>query len=188
MAFVKVIKPLQGALDPALSWGRGLVTQAWILVSCPAIHTPWQRTSGGFDLKHLVSNTFLVWNVRGATKSQNTQFYIAMSSKFKDFILRFAIFVRKSELCASALCCFKDWATKNLLISKFKRFASLHEKMMSPAILARVWRIKSGSLPLLSLMTDALMVREHCWLLEGKATQQIKQQIEKGLIMAFTAQ
>ena len=30
-----------------------------------------------------------------------------------------------------------------------------------------------------SLGTDALMVREHCWLVEGKATRQIKQQIEE---------
>ena len=90
----------------------------------------------------------------------------------------FAIFVRKRELCASALCCFKEWATTNLLTSKFRRFASLREGRMSPAVLAQVWWLKSGSLPPLSLATDASMVRKHCWLLEGKATQQIEQQIE----------
>ena len=48
------------------------------------------------------------------------------------------------------------------------------------------WRIcfsqsrgqKWGSLPLLSLVPDALRVRKHCWLLQGKATQQIEQQAE----------
>ena len=35
------------------------------------------------------------------------------------------------------------------------------------------------SLPLLSLVTDASMVRERCSLVEGKSTQQIEQQIEK---------
>ena len=65
------------------------------------------------------------------------------------------------------------------LWTKFRWFASLHEGRMSPALLAQVWWLKSGSLPLLSIATDASMVRERCWLLEGRATQQIKQQIEK---------
>ena len=46
------------------------------------------------------------------------------------------------------------------------------------------WRQKWGSLPLLSLVTDASMVMKRCWLLEGKATQLIKQQAE---IVAFLA-
>ena len=43
---------------------------------------------------------------------------------------------------------------------------------------SQCWGQKSGSLPLLSLATDALIVRKCCWLLEGKATQPIKQQEE----------
>ena len=46
------------------------------------------------------------------------------------------------------------------------------------------WRQKWGSLPLLSLVTDVSMVTKRCWLLEGKATQLIKQQAE---IVAFLA-
>ena len=64
------------------------------------------------------------------------------------------------------------------LWTKFRWFASLHEGRMSPAILAQVWWLKSGSLPLLSLATDASMVRERYWLLQGEATQQNKQKIE----------
>ena len=33
-----------------------------------------------------------------------------------DFIPGFAIFVRKRELCSSALCSCKDWATTNLYL------------------------------------------------------------------------
>ena len=57
-------------------------------------------------------------------------------------------------------------------------WSSLCKGRMSPAVLAQVWRLKSGSLLLISLVTDASIVNEHCWLCEGKATQQIKQQIE----------
>ena len=38
--------------------------------------------------------------------------------------------------------------------------------------------MKSGSLLLLSLASDASMVRERCWVLEGKATPQIEQETE----------
>ena len=44
--------------------------------------------------------------------------------------------------------------------------------------IAQGWQLKSESLLLLSLETDTSMVRERCWLLHGKATQQIKQQTE----------
>ena len=54
-----------------------------------------------------------------------------------EFILRFAIFVQKRELCASALCLFKDWATTNLFANKLRQFASLHEGRMSLAVLAK---------------------------------------------------
>ena len=40
--------------------------------------------------------------------------------------------------CASAPSCFKDWATTNLLTTKFRRFASLREGRMSPAVSAQV--------------------------------------------------
>ena len=54
-----------------------------------------------------------------------------------DFIPRFAIFVQKRELCASALYSFKDWATTNLLANKFRQFASLCEGRISPAVVAQ---------------------------------------------------
>ena len=53
--------------------------------------------------------------------------------------------------------------------------------MWGKDVLAQVWWLKSRSLPLLSLVTDASMVRERCWLFEREATQQIDQQIEKTL-------
>ena len=55
-----------------------------------------------------------------------------------DFILKFAIFVRKQELYASALCSFKDWATTNQLMEKVSRFASLREERMLLAVLVKV--------------------------------------------------
>ena len=55
---------------------------------------------------------------------------------------------------------------------------SLCEERMSSASLAHGWWLKSGCLLLLSLATDTSIVRECCWLLEGKATQQIEQQIK----------
>ena len=64
-----------------------------------------------------------------------------MSSKFKmapQFILRFAIFVRKIEICASVLGSFKDWATRKLLTNEFRWFASLHEGRMLAALFAQV--------------------------------------------------
>ena len=67
-----------------------------------------------------------------------SHYVIKVQNGHLDFIPRFAIFVRKRELCTSVLCCFKDWATTNLLTSKFKRFASLRKGRMSPAVLAHV--------------------------------------------------
>ena len=53
-----------------------------VLVSCPVVHAP----GGGHLvvwLEFLVTKTFLIWNVRWAIKSQNTQLKVAMSSKCK---------------------------------------------------------------------------------------------------------
>ena len=87
------------------------------------------------------------------------------------------IFPQERTLCISALFFWK-WDATNLLTNKLRQFASLHGGWMLPAALAQSWRLKSGSLQLLSLVTDASMVREHCWLLQGKATWQIDQQTE----------
>ena len=43
------------------------------------------------------------------------------------FIMRFAIIAQNRELCASALCSFKNWATTKLLANKIRWFASLNE-------------------------------------------------------------
>ena len=76
--------------------------------------------------------------------------------------VRFAIFVRKRELYATVLCSFKNLGTKNLLTNELRWFVSFHEGRMSPAALAQGKRLKSGRLPLLSLVTDVLMIRERC--------------------------
>ena len=84
-------------------------------------------------LEFLVTDTFLIWNVRWAIKSQSTQLKVATSSKCKMAALtfiQFANFVRKREHCRSALCSFKDWATTNLLTNTLRRFASLCEGRM----------------------------------------------------------
>ena len=62
-----------------------------------------------------------------------------------------------------------------LLRSGLRQFVSLYKGRTSPAVLVQGWRLKSRNLPLLSL---ALMVGKRHWLLEGKATCQIKHQIE----------
>ena len=111
------------------------------------------------------------------------------SSKFKiasclAFIPRFAIFVRKRELGASALCC---WATTNLLMSKFRQFVSLCEERMLPAE-AQIWWLKSGSFPLLSLGTDALMVTGNvAYYLKERLHNKSSSKWRTGLIIAFLA-
>ena len=88
--------------------------------------------------------------------NQNSQLKVTTSSKCEngclDFILGVVIFVQKREHCPSSLCCCKDMG--------YNKFNLLR------------------NLLLLSLATDASIVRECCWLLEGKATQQIEQQTE----------
>ena len=61
-----------------------------------------------------------------------------MQNGHLDFIPRFAIFVWKRELCASALWSFNDWATTNLLMNKVRQFVSLCEGRMSLAVLFKV--------------------------------------------------
>ena len=54
-----------------------------------------------------------------------------------DFILRFAIFVRKRELCASALGSFNDWTTYEQGQAVCE-FVSLCKGRMSLAVLVKV--------------------------------------------------
>ena len=84
-------------------------------------------------------------------------------------------FCAEERTPASALCSFKHY---NKPTYKLRWFVSLREEWISPASLAQGWWFKSGNLLLLSLATDTSTVRECCWLLEGKATQQIEQQIK----------
>ena len=73
-------------------------------------------------------------------KSQNAQLKVATSSKFK--VATSVLFRGSQFLCErensvhqrSVL--LKDWATTNLLTSKFRRFSSLREGRMLPAVLA----------------------------------------------------
>ena len=96
-----------------------------------------------------------------------------MQNDHLNFIPRLAIFVRKRELCPSALCSFNHWATTNLLTSKVKQFV-WGKDVASCFILRLVTEMKkfTSSLNLLSQTADVLMVRECCWLLEGRVTQQ----------------
>ena len=85
-----------------------------------------------------------------------SRYVIKVQNGHIDFISRFAVFVQKRELYVLALCSLD----------------------MSLAGFSQGWGQKWGSLPLLSLVTDASMVRKRCRLLEGKTTQPIKQQAE----------
>ena len=91
----------------------------------------------------LVTNTFLIWNVRWAIKSQNAQLEVATSSKCKmppRFYSKICNFCAKERtVCISTLVCsFKNWATTNQLPNKLRRFASLCEQRMSLADLVKV--------------------------------------------------
>ena len=129
-------------------------------------------------LEFLVTSTFLIRNVRWeiADCTIKSCYVIKVRNGHLNCIPMFAILCKRENSVHQRSVVLR--ATTNLLTSKFRGLASLHEGRMLPAVLAQVWWLKSGSLPLLSLATDAVMIGEGCWLLEGKATQQIKQQIE----------
>ena len=65
-----------------------------------------------------------------AERTIKSGYVIEVQNGCLNFNPRFAIFVRKGELCASALCSFKDLATINLLMNKFRQIASLREGRM----------------------------------------------------------
>ena len=65
-------------------------------------------------------------------------YVIKVQNGHLNFILKFAIFVQKRKLYASALCSFKDWATINLPMKKVRRFASLCEGRVLLAVLVKV--------------------------------------------------
>ena len=50
-----------------------------------------------------------MWDEQSNHRTHN--YVIEVQNSRLDFILRFAIFVRKRELCVSALCSLKNWAT-----------------------------------------------------------------------------
>ena len=83
------------------------------------------------------------------------------------------------EIYASALCSYTDWATRNL--NTYERTQVVCEitwgKDVATCFSSRL-TTEIMKFAALSLATDALMVRKRCWLLEGKATQQIEQQTE----------
>ena len=102
-----------------------------------------------------------------SNKKQNTHLKVAMSSLFKMAIsINIPRFVQ-----------FLWERGQGYNKSTYKKIQA-DEGRMLPAVLAQVWRLKLENLLLLSLATDASMVRERCWLLEGTGTQQIEQQIE----------
>ena len=104
-----------------------------------------------------------------------------MSSKCKmtaSILFQGLQFLCRRELYVSVLSSFKIWTTTNLLPNKLRRFASSYEWRMSLAVLVQGWGQKLGSLLLLSLATDASMVRNVADCFEGKAAQPAGQQAE----------
>ena len=79
-----------------------------------------------------------------------SRYVIEVQNGSLDYIPKFAIFVRKRELCASALCSCKDWATTNLLKNKLRRFASLREGRMLPDVLRLTTKIRKFAAPFTS--------------------------------------
>ena len=66
-----------------MAWGLvQLLLSGCALVSCPAVHTLRWRTSGGLTWISC-TDTFLIWNVRWAIKSQSAQLTVVTSSKCK---------------------------------------------------------------------------------------------------------
>ena len=138
----------------------------------------------------LVTNTFLIWNVRWAIKSQNAQLKVATSWKCKmppRFYSRICNFcVKERTVCISTL----SVLLRTGLQPTSEQAQAVCEFVWAKDVASRFsqgWGQKWGSLLLLSLVTDASMVRKHCWLLEGKVTQPIEQQAQKSLIIAFLA-
>ena len=99
-------------------------------------------------LEFIVTNTFLIQNVRWTIKSQSMQLK-SLRHWSTEWLPRFYSEVGnfcKRELCASVLSSSKDWATTNLLMNKLRRFLSLCEGRISPAVLAQDQWLKSESL------------------------------------------
>ena len=132
-------------------------------------------------LEFLVTDTFLIWNERWAIKSQSTQLKVATSSKCKMAALtyiQFANFVRKREHCRSALCSFKDWVTTKPTYKHAQTVCKFVWGKDATGCFSSslTTEIRKSTTPFTS--DWSFDGRERCWLLEGKATQQIKQQIE----------
>ena len=91
------------------------------LFSCPAVHAPLVENVWWFDANFLSLTPFSSgmwheqWNLSATIKSCYIIEVIEVQKGRLDCIPRFAIIVRKRELCASALPSFKNWVTTNLL-------------------------------------------------------------------------
>ena len=118
-------------LDLAGFWATILFFS--LVPSCP--HPPAENIWWS-DLNFLSLTPFSLWDEQSNRRTHN--YVIEVQNSHLDFILRFAIFVRNRELCVSALCSFKNWATINLLLNKLRQFASSWERRMSLAVLVKV--------------------------------------------------
>ena len=116
----------------------------------PPVETVWW-----FDLTFLSLTLFSsgFWNVRWATKSQGAQSKVATSLKYK---MATSIYSGVWRF----LCEGDNSVHQHSVV--LKTGCRCFSSRLMTAI---------RSLLLLSLVTDALMVRERCWLLEGEATQ-----------------
>ena len=146
--------------------------------ACPAIHTTQWRISGG----SIVTNPFLIWNVRWPMRLQCSQLKFAMWKMAPSILICGWQVLCRRKACASELCSFNNWATTNLYILKNKLWwiTSLWEGKIQPAVLGQGWWLKS-ILPHLSFATDVSSGKlgsiPNSW--RWGYTQQIEQQIEK---------
>ena len=122
----------------------------------------------------LVTNTFLIWNVRWAIKLEDAQLKAVRHWSTKWPPWNFCVERENSMYQRSVLELGYNQPTSKQaqVVCKFVWMKNVASSF------SQGWGQKWGSLPLLSLATDALMVRKCCWLLEGKTTQSIEQQAE----------
>ena len=130
----------------------------------------------------LVTNTFLIWNVRWAIKLEDAQLKAVRHWSTKWPPWNFCVERENSMYQRSVLELGYNQPTSKQAqaVCKFVWMKNVASSF------SQGWGQKWGSWPLLSLATDALMVRKCCWLLEGKTTQSSSKR-RTGLIIAFLA-
>ena len=93
-----------------------------------------------------------------------------------NFIPKFAMFVQKRELLCISTLFIKELGYNQPTSEQSQAVCEFVWVKDIASCFSQGWGQKWGSLLLLSLVTDASMVRKRCQLLEVKATQPIEQQ------------